>query len=57
MQKLSEYYIAEVVSSHLHLCRRVTPRLYRHVPLAAGTPDVDNDPVALYLGYYDLSSS
>jgi hypothetical protein len=22
-------------------------------PLAAGTPELDDDPVALYLGYYD----
>jgi len=23
------------------------------IPLAAGIPEVDDDPVALYLGYYD----
>jgi hypothetical protein len=26
------------------------------VPFAAGTPDLEDDPVALYLGYYDLNS-
>jgi hypothetical protein len=54
MQKLSEFYTTEVVNSYLHLygCG------YYHnciddVPLAAGSADVDDDFVALYLGYYD----
>jgi hypothetical protein len=51
--KLSELYIAEFVDLHFHLCGRG----YHHDcvdvdTLAAGTADVDDDPVALYLGYY-----
>jgi hypothetical protein len=61
MRKLSEYYTAEAsvlcieaVNSYFHLCKCG----YHHnrvdeVPLVAGTPNMDDDPVALYLGYYD----
>lgn len=64
MWKLIEYYTTEAsvlcteaVNSYFHLYRCS----YRHnciddVPLAAGTPDVDDDSVALYLEYYDWSS-
>jgi hypothetical protein len=61
LRKLSEYYTAEAsilcteaVNSYFHLCGCG----YHHnrvdeVPLAASTPDVDDDPIALYLGHYD----
>jgi len=63
MRKLSEYYTTkasvlciEAVNSYFHLygCG------YHHnridvVPLAASTPVMDDDPVALYLEYYDWS--
>jgi hypothetical protein len=53
MRKFNDYYIAEMVNSYLHMYRRD----YHHdridvVPLAAGTSDVDDNPVALYLGYH-----
>jgi len=56
--KLSEFYTAEFVDSHFHICGRG----YHHDSvdidaLAAGIADVDDDPVALYLGYYDRGSS
>jgi hypothetical protein len=54
LRKLSELYTTEFVDSHFHLCGRG----YHHDrvnvnALAAGTADVDEDLVALYLGYYD----
>jgi hypothetical protein len=54
MQKLSEFYTTELVNSYFHLCGRG----YHHNcvdvdALATGTTDVDDDLVALYLGYYD----
>jgi len=47
------FYI-ETVNSFFHLYGYG----YHHnridaTPLAAGTPEVDDDPVAQYLGYYD----
>jgi hypothetical protein len=54
MRKLSEYYIAEVVNSYIHLYScGVSHDHIDIVPLVAGTADVDDDPVALYLRYYD----
>lgn len=55
--KLSEFYTAEFVDSHFHLCGHG----YHHDgvdidALAAGTADVDDDPVVLYLGYYNWGS-
>jgi hypothetical protein len=61
LRKLSKYYKAEAsilcteaANSYFHLCGCG----YHHnhvdeVYLAPGTPEVDDDPVALYLGYYD----
>jgi hypothetical protein len=48
------YYTTELVNSYFHLCKRG----YQHDcvdadALAAGTAAVDEDPVAMYLGYYD----
>jgi hypothetical protein len=52
--KLSEFYTAEFVDSHFHLYRRG----YHHDcvdadALTTGAANVDNDPMALYLGYYN----
>jgi hypothetical protein len=58
--KISEYYTTEAsvlcieAVSYFHLYGY----RYHHnhidvVPLAAGTPEMDDDPVALYLGYYN----
>jgi hypothetical protein len=52
--KISVYYTPELVNSYFHLCERD----YHHDrldadALVAGTADVDEDPVAMYLGYYD----
>jgi hypothetical protein len=52
--KLSEFYTIEFVDSHFHLCRHG----YHHNcvdidALATGTANVNEDPVALYLEYYD----
>jgi len=57
MRKLSEFYIAEVVNSYLHLyeCGE-NHNCIDDLSLAAGTPDVDDDSVTLYLGYYNRSS-
>jgi hypothetical protein len=61
MRKLSEYYTTEAsvlcteaVNSYFHLyeCDYHHNRI-DDTHLAAGTPDVDDDLVALYLGYYD----
>jgi hypothetical protein len=57
MQKLSEFYTIELANSHFHLCERG----YHHDRVdinafVAGTTNVDDDLVALYLGYYDWSS-
>jgi hypothetical protein len=48
------YYTTELVNSYFHLCERG----YHHDDvdadaLDAGIADVDVNPVALYLGYYD----
>jgi hypothetical protein len=58
MRKLSEYCTTELVNSHFHLCGRG----YHHdrvddEVLAASIADIDDDPVALYLGYNDWSTS
>jgi hypothetical protein len=48
------YYTTKLVNSYFHLCERGYH--YNRVDaddLAAGTTDVDEDPVTLYLGYYD----
>jgi hypothetical protein len=46
------------VYSHFHLCGRGYHNDRVNVDaLAAGTTNVDDDPVALYLGYYDWGSS
>jgi hypothetical protein len=61
MRKLREYYTTkasvlctEAVNSYFHLygCGYHHNRI-DDVPLAASTPDVDDDTVALYLEYYD----
>jgi hypothetical protein len=57
MRKLSEFYIVKVVNSYLHLYR--CGQHHNHIDidaLAAGTVDVEDDPVAQYLRYYDWSS-
>jgi len=56
--KLIEFYIVESVDSHFHLCERG----YHHNradidTLVAGTTNVDEDPMALYLGCYNWSLS
>jgi hypothetical protein len=52
--KLSEFNIAEFVDSHFHLCWCSYHRNRVHDDaLAAGTVDVDDNLVALYLKYYD----
>jgi hypothetical protein len=58
MWKLSEYCTTELVNSHFHLygCGYYHDRVDDDV-LAAGTAGVDDDPVALYLRYYDWSTS
>jgi len=55
--KTSVFYTTELVNLYFHLCECG----YHHDcvdvdALAAGTVDVDEDPVALYLGYYDWGS-
>jgi hypothetical protein len=55
--KLSKFYTAEFVDSYFHLYGRG----YHHKcvdadALAIGTIDVEEDQVALYLGYYDWGS-
>jgi hypothetical protein len=55
--KTSEFYTTELVKSYFHLCEHD----YHHNcvdidALATGTVDVDEDLVALYLGYYDWGS-
>jgi hypothetical protein len=58
MQKLNEFYTTELVNSNFHLCGG--GHHYDSVDvdtLAASTADVDDDPMALYLWYYDWSSS
>jgi hypothetical protein len=55
--KLSEFYKTELVNSQFHLCRR--GKHHDHVdvvPLAASIADVDDNPMALYLGYYNWST-
>jgi hypothetical protein len=52
--KTNVYYTLELVNSYFHLCGHG----YHHncvdtATLAAGTADVDEDPVALYLEYYE----
>jgi hypothetical protein len=54
--KLSEFYTTEFVESYFYLCGHG----YYHDridvdALAASTADVDEDPMALYLRYYDWS--
>jgi hypothetical protein len=56
--KTSVYYATELVNSYFDLLERS----YHHdrvdiVALAIGTAYVDEDPMALYLGYYDCGSS
>jgi hypothetical protein len=55
--KPREFYIIELMNSYFHLCEHG----YHHDrvdvdDLAAGTVDVNEDLVALYLGYYDWGS-
>jgi hypothetical protein len=58
MRKLSEFYIIELVDSNFHLCGCGHDHDRVDVDaLVADITDVDNDPMALYLGYYDWSSS
>jgi hypothetical protein len=47
-------FYAETVNSFFHLygCGYHHNRI-DEVPLAVGTPEVDDDPVTLYLWYYD----
>jgi hypothetical protein len=47
-------FYTKAVNSLFHLCRCG----YHHnrvddIPVIAGTPEADDDPVAYYLGYYD----
>jgi hypothetical protein len=54
LQKLSEFYTTEFVDSYFYLCGCG----YHHDcvdvdALVAVTTDVNEDPVALFLGYYD----
>jgi hypothetical protein len=56
--KFSEFYTAEFVDSHFHLCGRGNHHNRVDIDaLGASTVDVDDDSVALYLGYYDWGSS
>jgi hypothetical protein len=54
LRKLSEFYTVETVNSLFHLCGR--DKYHNRVDVAvlfASTVDVDEDSVALYLGYYE----
>jgi hypothetical protein len=56
--KLSEFYTTKIVDSLIYLCKR--DNHHDHVDayvVVVGTADVDDDSVALYLGYYDWSIS
>jgi hypothetical protein len=56
--KTSVFYTTELVNSYFHLCERgYHPDRVDVDTLVTGTADVDDDPVALYLGYYDKGSS
>jgi hypothetical protein len=47
-------FYTDTVDSFFHLCR--CGYHHNHVDdalMTSGTPEEDNDPVALYLGYYD----
>jgi hypothetical protein len=56
--KLSEFYIAKFVDSYFHLCEHGCHHYCVDVDaLFAGTSNVDDVSVALYLGYYDWGSS
>jgi hypothetical protein len=53
IEKTSVFYTTELVNSYFQLCEHN----YHHDrvnvnALAAGTTDVDEDPMALYLRYY-----
>jgi hypothetical protein len=53
-EKPSVFYTTELVNSYFHLYERDYNHDHVDVDsLVAGTADVDEDPVALYLGYYD----
>jgi hypothetical protein len=55
--KPSVFYTIELVNSCFHLCERDCHHNRVDVDaLAACTADVNEDPVALYLRYYDWSS-
>jgi hypothetical protein len=52
--KSSVFYTTKLVNSYFHLCER--GYLHDRVDvdtLTAGTIDIGEDPVALYLGYYN----
>jgi hypothetical protein len=52
--KLAEFYTTELVNSYFHLCEHHYHHDHVDVDaLAVGTADVDQNPIALYLGYYD----
>jgi hypothetical protein len=58
LRKLSEFYTVETVNSLFHLCGR--DKYHNRVDVAvlfASTVDVDEDSVALYLGYYEWGYS
>jgi hypothetical protein len=61
LRKLSQFNIIEVsilcteivnLFFHLYGCGYPHNRI-DVISLAAGTPELDDDPIALYLGYYD----
>jgi hypothetical protein len=61
MRKLNEYQTVEAsvlcakaVNSYFHLYECGCHHNHiNDIPLAVGTPDVDDDPITLYLGYYN----
>jgi hypothetical protein len=51
---LSEFCTTEIEDSLFHLCEHGDPHDHVDVDVvAAGTAEVNEDPVALYFGYYD----
>jgi len=56
MWKLSEFYTTKFVDSYFHQCGHDYPHDCVDANVV-GTVDVEDDPVALYLEYYDCGSS
>lgn len=57
-EKLSVFYTNKLVNSYFHLCKHGYNHNHVDVDaLAVSTSDIDEDLVALYLGYYNWGSS